>query len=191
MNRMRLTAALLAAGGALGAGAGAQATTVDFDISGVSAPQDVVLIAGGPASFTYGYDDAKSKSFFTPEAGSLVGQLTPSYVDPHTDTTYGSSQVKTGKVKEQSPSASLFAAQDSSLPGYKPVYEDAYANLKFTVDGTSYIGTAHFAGDDATLESVTFDPSGAPAPQAWALLIAGVGVAGASMRRRAQVGATA
>ena len=76
-----------------------------------------------------------------------------------------------------------------------------YIHLKFNAGGTDYLGTAHFTdGFHPGLDFIEYDTlanvqaaNGAgevPEPEVWTLLIAGFGLAGATLRRRrAQIAA--
>ena len=191
MSAMKNLFALLAAGGALGAASQAgAATTQMLNISGTGPVTDVDLAGSTTAQFTYGLS-ADEKSMFTPQGSSMVGALSTTPQDPATDT-YSSNSVKTGYYLGDS----YLAKNDGQ----------SYLNLQFDANGVSYTGAANFLGTsdaepfaltafspraqdypppgDTVLESVTYQAvSAAPEPDAWMLLIAGVGMAGLALRR--------
>jgi hypothetical protein len=57
---------------------------------------------------------------------------------------------------------------------------DYYAHVEFDPAGTEYVGTFTISSDGG-LASISY--AAAPEPEAWALLVAGVGLAGGALRR--------
>ncbi|HZZ69838.1 MAG TPA: PEPxxWA-CTERM sorting domain-containing protein, partial [Phenylobacterium sp.] len=66
---------------------------------------------------------------------------------------------------------------------------DEYIHLEFSNAGTIYAGEAHI-DPSATLVDLTYDAvgpgtiTGIPEPETWALMIAGLGLAGVALRSR-------
>jgi hypothetical protein len=172
MNTLKYSIAMLAAGGALGAAATASAATEVYDYSGKDIAQDVDIM--GSTQYTYGLDPLTSNSEFKVSgADAYLGSYSETMSAPASDT-YDAANVK-----------QTTAVKDTSSGVFVPTYQgDSYLNLRFAIDGTTYYGTADFKtnADDVTLHSITYN-SAAPEPSTWALLIAGVGLSGAALRR--------
>jgi hypothetical protein len=76
----------------------------------------------------------------------------------------------------------LNSEKPTSIPGsVSTALSDYYLHITYSSDGTQYYGTMNFdsAGDLLSATYIT-----APEPEAWALLIAGAGLAGGALRRR-------
>jgi hypothetical protein len=171
MSKIKYAAAMLAAGGAAGAAASAQALTIITATLDLPADQPPVYITldgsgatvslfGPTANYAYGQFTDKTILLSDPGLG-LIGEVTTTPGLPSPGETYAVGGYK---------------ATDSLGAG--PGVTD-YVHLEFFTSGTEYIGTAEFdaAGD---LESIMYEA--APEPEAWALLIAGMGLAGGALR---------
>ncbi len=170
MNTLKYSIAMLAAGGALGAAASASAETVVYDYSGLDLVQNVDIM--GSTQYQYGFDPLTSSSEFkTFGSEANLGSYSDTMSSPTSDT-YGANTKQTTAVKD---------TNGNVVPAYQG---DSYLNLRFAIDGTTYYGTADFKtmGEDVTLHAITYN-SAAPEPSTWALLIAGVGLSGAALRR--------
>ena len=173
MNTLKYSIAMLAAGGALGAAATATAKTEVYDYSGLGPVQDVDIM--GSTQYEYGFDPITSASEFkTYGTDAYLGSYSETMSAPASDTYDPMAAKQTTAVK------------DTSTGVVIPTYQgDSYLNLRFAIDGTTYYGTADFqttSGNDVVLHSITYN-SAAPEPSTWALLIAGVGLSGAALRR--------
>jgi hypothetical protein len=178
MSNIRITLATLVAGGIVGA-AGQASAAISFVTPNIGADDSVtnIKLAGSSlAQFSYGSSSA-SKSYLTALNGSGIGDISNSFSLPGAGETYGDTSLKTTGL-----------GSDFDAP--------AYVHLDFVASGVTYVGTATFNGAD-TLTRIDYEKfsdlaGGVPEPSSWALLIAGFGVAGVSLRRRRQtVSATA
>ena len=177
MSKLKYALAMLGAGGVVGMASEAAAETVALNIGWTEPTQDIALIAGEPAQFSYGFDGFK-KSEFSPLANAFTGIITDTPGLPAPGETFDTVPVKT--VKD-------FSIVGGSL---EFLAVDRYIHLAFTTAGTNYIGTAYIDGG-ATLTEIVFEegdyigaPGAIPEPDAWALLIAGFGATGAMLRAR-------
>jgi len=180
MLNIRTTLATLVAGGIVGA-AGQASAAVNYSYynidPGTTPPADVSIL--GKTQFYYGEQILSKNTFlFTAVAGAGLGSLSTTYSLPGAGETYSNSSVQT-------------AFKENPLDN-----GPEYLHLTFNNAGTQYVGTASFNGD-AVLTRIAYEKlsdvaGGVPEPSSWALLIAGFGMAGVSMRRRRQtVSATA
>ncbi len=161
--------AMLAAGGAVGAASQVSAaTTVTLNIPFSQQLTPITLVGSSP-QFAYGIPGLGAlETDFDAYGGARI-HSTPYATDPGLPTageTYDTQSVKTAG----------FACGIPCSYGY--------FHLKFKDAGSGYVGTA-YVDADATLETITFDQAAfaVPEPDAWALLIAGLGMTGAVMRR--------
>ena len=165
MSAIKYTLAMLAAGGAFGAASQASAATVvNLGISELTPLTPITLVGSGP-QFAYGTPNHKETDFDA--YGSARINSTPYATDPglpNAGETYNTQSVKTAG----------YACGGTCSSGY--------FHLKFADSGTHYVGTA-YVDPGATLQTITFANSSVPEPDAWALLIAGIGMTGAVMRR--------
>ncbi|MGH7021989.1 MAG: hypothetical protein ACREEB_00200 [Caulobacteraceae bacterium] len=179
MSGIKYAAAMLAAGGAVGAAAGVQAATIITATFNLPVGQPGVYISldstGGEvtadpeySNFYYGLGTAPQTVFrgtfgypITKDKG-LIGETTtvPGLPAP------GESYQKAGTYDVTNPTG--------VSPGV-----DEYVHLEFITDGDTYVGTAMFdgAGD---LETVMYEA--VPEPAEWMLLIAGAGLVGGALR---------
>jgi hypothetical protein len=181
-------AAMLAAGAAGGAAAGAQASTIyttTLDLGPGSATPDYLVFAGT------GFNVSNSAT--SPYKFDYIGGST---------TTFDANLAKDAHLGLVTTTPGL-PAPSESFPG---VTYDATVNgvgpgvteyVHFEFNGftgfkgvnpqfTEFLGEATF-GADGTLDSISF--AAAPEPETWALLLAGLGMAGGAMRmaRRRQL----
>ncbi len=175
MSAVKYTLAMLAAGGVVGAASQASAATVvNLGIAEL-APVTPITLVGSSPQFSYGSPDAKETDFNA--LGSARINSSPYATDPGLPT-----------------AAETYDTQSVKTAGYDcgGTCSSGYFHLKFADSGTNYVGTA-YVDSGATLQTITFASTGVPEPDAWALLIAGFGMAGAAMRRsrRQTQGATA
>jgi hypothetical protein len=188
MSKLKFALALLGAGGMAALASEAEASTVvTLDLNYASPPTDIALIGGSPAQFYYGEGiDKIAPGEFIPDVvlgayGSAALGLTANTPGmPVVGESFGANQVKVGPLIPQPPVGEL---------GYfGPA--DAYVHLTFTDSGKQYVGAAHVdgAGTLRTIEYVDAPaaPGGVPEPAEWALLIGGLGLAGAALRRQRQ-----
>jgi len=168
VTKVKFALGMLAAVGGVGAAASAHATTITYNYSGLSDPQDVNIL--GDTEYTYGTDVNSMKLELSPLGTAMTGTESFIYSSPESDTAYSHTDVE--------PYVAYIVGED-------------YVNLKFAVDGQTYFGTADIVdiNGDATLTSITYEPavsavSAAPEPAAWLLMVAGVGLSGAALRRR-------
>jgi hypothetical protein len=188
MSKLKFALALLGAGGMAALASEADASTVvTLDLAYTSPPTDIALIDGSPAQFYYGESAFKvAPTFSVPDvalgahSGAALGvtSLTPGL--PGFGEAYGGSEVKVGLLVPNVDAGGL----SYSGPA------DAYVHLTFTDSGTQYVGTAHVDGG-GTLRTIEYvdapaGPGGVPEPAEWALLIGGLGLAGAALRRQRQ-----
>lgn len=173
MSGIKYAAAMLAAGAAGGAAASAQAlTTVTLDLPADQSFEYITLSSTGATvsstsntskNFVYGASDGQTElkaNYFEGDNGIGETTTTPGLPGP------GESFTKGG----------FYDATNSS--GVGPGVTD-YVHLDFDVGTVPYQGTATFdgAGD---LETISY--TSVPEPAAWALLLAGFGVAGGALR---------
>jgi hypothetical protein len=179
---MKFALAMIAAGGAVGAASHASAntlTTTTLNIDPSTNPVvDINLAGAANAQYTYGYtapftfkgnsfgDDTKLLGIPSAQIGAQAsfGDHPLARVSP-TSTEFKT--VEHGTVQVAAPGGSG---------------ADFFLHLQFQDDsGNNYVGTADFAGN-ATLKSITY--GAVPEPEAWALLVGGLGLAGGALRRR-------
>jgi hypothetical protein len=169
MRGMKFAWSLLAATGVAGAAgaASANAVTVTENIAFGTQSQDISL--AGATEYNYSTkSDSWTISDLNAYGNNQIGgwSTTPSL--SASGQTFSNSSVKV---------ASNFFGPSGSV--------GEYLHLQFEgAGGVEYLGYAAFdtAGD---LTSITYAPAAAvPEPESWALLIAGVGLTGAAMRRR-------
>ncbi len=184
---------MVAAGGAAGAMSSAHAatiTTVNFDIAPTASPTPVNLAGASLANAQFTYGD------FGPTSGDVGPPIgVKSVLDGQGLQTIGSALYGPNVAAPGLPSPGesyqsglyLTVKDTGSGPTIKNSAED-YLHLKFSEGGQTYLGYADIAGASdpsfapATLKSVSF--AAVPEPQTWALLISGLGVMGAALRRQ-------
>ncbi|HEY3889023.1 MAG TPA: PEPxxWA-CTERM sorting domain-containing protein [Caulobacteraceae bacterium] len=179
MSKIKYAAAMLAAGGAAGAAASAQAMTlVTLDLpAGASLTQYITLTSsGGSASATY---SAGAQFSFGP--GLVLGIPSPILSEAKFEIN-GPDGVGLGaeSTTPEFPTAGELPLTGTKYPAdFASGGVDEYLQLEFLADGNIYTGYAAFdaSGD---LETITF--AAVPEPESWALLLAGVGVAGGALR---------
>jgi hypothetical protein len=176
MRAIRYVAAMLAAGAAGGAAAGAQATTVIATTLNLApgnttpdylelTPAGVVVTSNpkmGNALASYGYFGGGADTLFqaNPFKTDHIGLVTTTPGLPTLGETF--------------PNTSFNATVSGVGPGVTE-----YVHLEFITFGQEYLGEATF-GADGTLNSISY--AAVPEPAAWALLLAGFGMAGAAAR---------
>lgn len=173
MSKFRFAIGMLVAGGGLGAAAEANAATQVYDYSAFTPAQNVDIL--GQTEYTYGADSSDPKSYLSPAASTAqIGSFGSTPTSPATDHYSHTNTVKTEG----------FLGPNSDL---------TYANLKFEIGATTYDGAANFVFDNKTGDVVlhSIDYAAVPEPSEWALLVAGLGLAGAALRRRRHASAIA
>jgi hypothetical protein len=178
MSGMKYALAMVAAGGAVGVASQADAATAILNI-GADDPSTFIFLAGatGP-QYAYGHTggfDFKTKHI--PAKSAMFGQNANTLSGPF----YTPGLPAAGEVINAS-------GYNTVKDGVAANTTDFYLHLNFTDDlGAHYLGTANFDAN-STLLSIDYAASdvsvAVPEPQTWALLIAGMGLAGAAMRRR-------
>jgi hypothetical protein len=173
MSAMKYTLAMVAAGGAMGLASQAGAvTTVTLNIGANDAPTDIFLAGASSAQFDYGFLPASGGD---PDKSAMHSFGKANKLDPNPFTTPDLPH-HPGSI-----GGFFYDTVKGGVPQQAP--GDFYLHLKFSDDlGARYMGSAHFDGAD-TLESITFKGA-VPEPDTWALLIAGMGLAGAALRRQ-------
>lgn len=157
MTKMKFAMAVLAVGG--GAAAQAQAaTTTNYFYDDAGSNYDISLAGATSPQYSYNNTGSCSQTFAANGSNEIGTSLLSAYTLPPAGQSYSSTQTYT----------------EDFFP------ETMYIPLKFTAEGTTYIGTAYI-DSDAELESVTYQA--VPEPDVWALLIAGAGLTGAALRR--------
>ncbi len=172
---MKYAFAMLAAGGAVGVASEASATVVTLGYAGdpTSSHQDISLISGSPAQFYYGFNSGSEKTHLGAYGNGFLGGTYGSANTVDASETFSQNPVKTAWIPPV-PGAGFI------------VFGDQYIHLKFTDAGELYVGEAH-VDNNATLVDISFNdagPAGIPEPASWALMIAGVGLAGTALRQR-------
>ncbi|MGH7009752.1 MAG: PEP-CTERM sorting domain-containing protein [Caulobacteraceae bacterium] len=181
---------MLAAGGAAAAGSAAGAATVYTDTFDVSAIQFAEPLATS--------DPLNDQFSFGLPANVVKGGNIGAYFSAVGPTAAIGEETATPGLPSRSEifdSQSLFiiAAAGKSLALNDNLASEPYVHLAFTSGGTLYLGTATLGPDPNTgynteLDTIEFEaapvPEPAPEPAAWALLVAGVGLAGSGLRRR-------
>jgi hypothetical protein len=182
---MKYAFAMLAAGGAVGAASHAAATTVTFTgYTDDALSQPINLFGSGPAQYYYGYDPTADKTNFSVGPHALIGAVDPTQGQDSSGDTFSTGPVKTAFL---GPPVDPLDPDTASLIPVNDV--DEYIHLEFSNDGTIYAGEAH-VDPSATLVDLTYDAigsgtiTGVPEPESWALMIAGLGLAGAALRSR-------
>ncbi len=179
VGKLKYALAMVAAGGAAGAVSSANAaTTVSFNIAPDATLTPVTLPGVGSP---YSYGDLNTKDAFSDEqyglrtlAGAYYGADASSPTMPTSGETWHSGDFVTATKVNSAPVA-INSAEN-------------YLHLKFIEGGQEYLGYADIAGasdpsySEATLKSVTF--AAVPEPESWALLLSGLGLMGAAMRRQ-------
>lgn len=171
MSKLKYALAIVAAGGAAGAASTAgAATTYTFDADAFgNTPINLAGASTADAQYTYGKVDYATGGL-TANGSALIGSDSTTQMWPTAGETF------TGGTYETE---------------YGPFYNasENYLHLKFEEDGQTYIGFADIAGDNdptgvdpVTLKSVTFEA--VPEPATWGLMISGLGMMGAALRRQ-------
>ncbi|HEY1560859.1 MAG TPA: PEP-CTERM sorting domain-containing protein [Caulobacteraceae bacterium] len=173
MSNIRYAAAMLAAGGAAGAAASAQALTVvtlDLPPSATVTEYITLTSSGGTWSTTSSPDVQYS---FGPKTTSLISDAT----------LFGSTSGLEGDINSGWPNSTTVFTPNGEYPadffGKVVVGGPTDLQIEFTAGGTTYWGLADFA-QSGELETISFDA--VPEPEAWALLLAGIGLAGGALR---------
>lgn len=178
MRGVKFAWSLLAATGVVGAAGAASASTT------VTVPENISF-GGGFQEITLAGASSPQYSFGTDFLGGVKG----SYLN----------SVGGGELGGWSATPSLSASgQKFSTDSVEVAVKNNgkysalgdYLHMEFAANGVEYLGYAAF--DSSGLESITYAPA-VPEPASWALLLAGVGLTGAAMRRRRRgaVGAAA
>ena len=178
MGGMKYALAMVAAGGTIGAASQAAAATVNLNIGAADAVTGISLAGAAGSQFSYGFYPGNPTS--TPPTQAKSSFVTGGTTDKVDTTPY-----YTPGVPASDAGINGFAYDTVKAGALQQSPTDFYLHLKFTDDlGKQYLGSAHFDGA-ATLESITYSAANAvPEPETWALLIAGMGLAGAALRRR-------
>jgi hypothetical protein len=185
MSKMKYAFAMLAAGGVAGAASQAAATTVTFTgYTDGALTQPIALFNGSPAQYYYGYDQSAEKTYFTAGDHGLMGALDQTPGQSSSGDTFSTNPVKTAflgpPINPLDPNTAVIVPVNSV---------DEYLHLEFSNAGVIYTGEAHF-DPSATLVDITYDAvgpgtiTGVPEPETWALMIAGLGLAGVALRSR-------
>jgi hypothetical protein len=175
MSKIKYAVAMLAAGGAAGVAASANATTIITATLDLPAGQPNEFITLGALGATVSTSDTFAKSNYVYGVGGddqTIFESNPFKTDLIGETT------TTPGLPSPSESFSTGAYNATDTSGMGPGVTD-YVHLFFVTDGTTYLGTAMFDGS-GDLESITYEA--VPEPEAWALLLAGVGLAGGALR---------
>ena len=191
MNKLKYAIAMLAAGGATGAGSqAAAATTVELTLllptDGTEVSYDITLAGSLDPQFRF-----YSSGEFVPGPGEpfvsvkhhLQG-LGTARLNPNAFSTFSLPTSNAGitETEIKTYSAGIPVTFDDG---------DSYYHLSFDSGATHYLGTATI-GADTSLKSITYDVAAAiPEPESWALLILGAGAAGAALRRQRRLQAAA
>jgi hypothetical protein len=176
MSKIKYAVAMLAAGGAAGAAASAQAmTVVTLDLpAGASLTEYITLTSsGGSASTT---DSAGAQFSFGPGIVIPIGLSEAKFEINGTDGVGLGAESTTPEF----PTAGELPLTGTKYPAdFASGGVDEYLQLEFLADGNIYTGYAAFdaSGD---LETITF--AAVPEPESWGLLLVGVGVAGGALR---------
>jgi hypothetical protein len=202
MSKLKYAVAMLAAGGgsALASQAGA-ATTVTLNlpapIDGTSFSYDISL--GGSL-------DPQFKFYGGREQGEIPS-IPPIFTGgPYDNVKHHLDGQGTARLNSASSTVFEMPTSEADIVSngvktYNQPYDggvttfdagDTYYQLAFDIDATRYLGVATI-GDDHSLRSITYDVAptgGIPEPDTWALMIMGVGAAGAVMRRQRRLQAT-
>lgn len=172
MSAFKSSIAMMVAGGAIGAAGHASAATITYNYSDTVSNNVNIL---GVDEYSYGPNGFKA-DLSPVAAGALTGTYSSNPTSQATDT-YSNTSIKTNAI------------------GGPEFTGDSYLNLSFAVNGAAYLGTAMFTtiSNDVVLDSITYQPAGGvPEPDAWLLLIGGMGLAGAGLRsKRAQAALSA
>lgn len=164
-------AALFAASGASAAGA---ATTITF---GYTAPSthDITLVGSNAQYHYYDVNDGSTSDiqYFSGSASAGYG----SFVSTDSLPTFASAYRNLSGAVSVS---NNFKMTSAAL--LTDVSNDPYLQLAFKSGGQDYVGVASF-DQGAGLTSITYAIA-TPEPDSWALLLSGVGMVGAMLRRR-------
>ncbi len=209
MSKFNYVMGMLAVGGAAaatGAQAGSITYTLDLPITSDVTTTSITLLGAATPQYQFGSfanittpgiptDDAGlvSYGYLTGATGKSDIGLVFGYTvggQPLTEAQFAAAYgAKTIPFAAQNPIAEIESGTDGASP---PGETDHYTYLVFgdpTSSAGFSFGYAHFSADD-TLETITVPD--VPEPQSWALLLAGVGLAGGALRqnrRRAAVAA--
>jgi hypothetical protein len=171
MSKIKYAAAMLAAGGAAGAAASAQAlTVVTLDLPPSATVTEYITLTGSGATWS------------TTPSGAAQFAFGPNA--PSKATLFGSTTGLEGGVDAPFPGPSTIFTADQTYPADMAGFYfkgPTDLQIEFLSGGTDYWGLADFA-EDGELATISFEAAGAPEPESWALLLAGVGVAGGALR---------
>lgn len=185
---------VLAAGGfATAAVAGPVFTDTYGDGLTASDNQDVAIgtdLLGSPYGVAQYHYGLKPTGDISVAALSTIGPdsyLATTPGDPFTGTIFTTSDLPSasenfsdGYPKYNIPAAAL-------VDGTVITADDVYAHLRFNIDGTTYLGSAHFDTSDHTIDGaklmdVRYTAASVPEPAIWAEMIGGLGAIGGAMR---------
>jgi hypothetical protein len=173
MNRKQLTYTLRFVGSVIGftIADGASATVIYPDAP-FGESESIALPGVSASDFSYDYTSQPigkvllENQYFQAGAGEYLSAPNPT--GPLASQTYNNTRQY------------IYAANEGSV-GVNSI------DLTFMSGGTTYYGEAFFSNDDELTE-IDYGPASAPEPEAWALLLAGTGLAGAAMRARRRAG---
>ena len=180
MSSMKYALAMIVAGGAAAAASQASATTVTLNIEADDAYTPIYLV-GSDAQYGYGVRNDAFYNGDTVFKGSFLSSPSAKLEGPY----YTSGLPSEGETIKDS---SYVTVDDKG--NFQQAQQDFYLHLKFEdANGREYLGTANF-DSFATLKSIDY-AGVVPEPESWALLIGGIGLAGAAARRQRRVAAQA
>ena len=178
MAKIKYTLAMLSLGGLATAGAASAVTpvTVTLNIAGDVAnsgftPIDLVGGTGTESNPQFEYGNYFGYPYL------LSGPFTTAYTKGFIASQYGA----VGDKSSTNPGVPVFSDVVDQSPAEPILGEPTYFQLAFDNGSQEYVGYGYVDSSE-TLEYITYEA--VPEPAAWALLIAGVGLAGAAVRTR-------